>query len=166
MPDQPSYYHLMKLLCFSLLFMFNTFNAVGRELITCMSQILKVARTVPCSFNSNAIFLFTSRNLLNAGFAWQVVLIASVAVLKLLRNKVYVSITACFVNWKGNKMGISKNILKTGLNTLILLLIMLCTSQESICWTNPTYQRVSKCKVTNALTQELYPLFHVYMVHG
>lgn len=88
----------MKLLCFSLLFRFNTFNAVGRELIICMSQFLKVACTVPCSSNSNSIFLFTSRNLLNAGFAWQVVLIASVAVLKLLRNKVYVSITACFVN--------------------------------------------------------------------
>jgi hypothetical protein len=27
-------------------------------------------------------------------------LIASFAVLKLLRNNVYVSITACFVNWK------------------------------------------------------------------
>lgn len=165
MPDQPSFYHLMKVLCFSLLFMFTTFNAVGRELITWLSQFLKAASTVPCSFNSHAIFLFTSRNLLNAGFAWQVVLIVSVAVLKLLRNKVYVSITACFVNWNRNKMGISKNILKTRLKTLILLLIMLCAPQESICWTNPTYQRVSKSKVTNALIRELYPLFHVYMVH-
>jgi hypothetical protein len=48
----------------------------------------------------HAVFLFTSRNLANAGFAWHVVLIASFAVLKLLRNNVYVSITACFVNWK------------------------------------------------------------------
>lgn len=63
-----------------------------------MSQFLQVACTVPCNLNSKAGFLFTSRNLLNAGFAWQVVLIVSVAVLKLLRNNVYVSITACFVN--------------------------------------------------------------------
>jgi hypothetical protein len=78
--------------------MFITFNEVGRDLITCTSHFLKVACTVPYSFNSNAGFLITSRNLANAGFAWQVVLIASVAVLKLLRNNVYVSITACFVN--------------------------------------------------------------------
>jgi glutathionylspermidine synthase len=56
--------------------------------------------------------------------------------------------------------------LETRLKTLTLLLIMLCTTQKSACWTNPTYQRVSKSKVTNALIWQLYPLFHIYTVHG
>lgn len=65
--------------------------------------VLYVSNKLKHVIITNAVFLFTSRNLANAGFAWHVVLIASFAVLKLLRNKVYVSITACFVNWKYKK---------------------------------------------------------------